>query len=269
MSLIAPNEDTALAPIPSALPVEALIAKAIEHGLSVEGLERLLAMRERLKAEAAREAFYAALSAFQSECPVVAKRKTARVESKSGASYSYRYAPLDDIVEAVSGLLAKHGLSHTEQARFEEAPQPAQVVTCTVHHVAGHSESSEFRAPIDLAARMNVIQQNGAALTYAKRYAFCNALGILTGDEDDDGTGAGNGGHGGGTRESRSDHRAAGAVRAAPSSGPSGDEEAEVAALNARLPDGKRLSAPLLKGRLTRPDGLAKTRAELEALLNG
>jgi hypothetical protein len=32
-------------------------------------------------------------------------------------------------------------------------------------------------------------QKHGARVTFAKRYAFCNALGILTGDEDLDGAG--------------------------------------------------------------------------------
>jgi hypothetical protein len=32
---------------------------------------------------------------------------------------------------------------------------------------------------------MNEPQRFASALTFAKRYAFCNAFGILTGDEDD------------------------------------------------------------------------------------
>ena len=34
--------------------------------------------------------------------------------------------------------------------------------------------------------KMNVIQQIGTAITYAKRYTFCNAFGIMTEDEDTD-----------------------------------------------------------------------------------
>ena len=33
---------------------------------------------------------------------------------------------------------------------------------------------------------MSAQQKVGAALTFAKRYAFCNAFGIMTGDEDND-----------------------------------------------------------------------------------
>jgi hypothetical protein len=38
---------------------------------------------------------------------------------------------------------------------------------------------------------MNAQQKVASALTYAKRYAFCNALGILTTDQDDDAQSAG------------------------------------------------------------------------------
>jgi hypothetical protein len=174
-----PIESTSLAVL-QPLPVEALIAKAIEHNISVESLEKLLGMRERLKAEAAREAFIDAMAAFQAECPTIPKSKVA-----GSGSYSYRYAPLEAIVEATSKLRARHGFSYRFDTRFEDSP-PAQVVLCIVSHREGHAESSEFRSPIDAGARMNVMQQSASALTYAKRYAFINAFGIVTGDEDND-----------------------------------------------------------------------------------
>src|SRR5262249_16054178 len=174
---------------PAPLPVEALLQTAIQHGASVETLEKLLVMRAALKAEEAERAFFEALSAFQADCPVISKTKTATVQTKTGGRYTYRYAPLDVIVAAVSPILRNHGLSYRFDTRFEADP-PAQVVICTVHHRDGHQESSEFRTPVDASARMNDMQKSASAQTYAKRYAFCNALGILTGDDDDDGQGA-------------------------------------------------------------------------------
>jgi hypothetical protein len=175
--------------------VEGLIALAIEHGSAVDALERLLAMRQTLKAEAAREAFFEALSAFQADCPVIEKGKTARIDSRTGASYTYKYAPLEDIMRLVVPVLRRHGLSVRFDAAFEATP-PAQVVTCIVNHRDGHAERSEFRAPIDSGARMSVMQQSASALTYGRRYALLNALGIVVGGEDDDGHGsAGSGGN--------------------------------------------------------------------------
>jgi hypothetical protein len=166
--------------------VEGMIVRAIDKGISVDGLERLLAMRDRIKAEQARSTFYDALGAFQSECPIIPKTKTVEFQGRQGGTTSYRYAPLEVIVKVVAPLLYRHGLTYRFDTRFEESP-PAQVVTCIVNHADGHSESSEFRSPVDAGARMTVMQQSASALTYAKRYAFTNALGILTGDEDNDG----------------------------------------------------------------------------------
>ena len=165
---------------------ETLIAKAIEHGATIDVLERVFALREKLKAEHAREQFFAALGRFQAACPIIPKTKTAKIEGARG-SYSYSYAPLEVIVKYVQPILEAQGLSVTFDTRIENGgPQETLVSICTVHHVAGHSESSDFRVPIDKAARMNDAQKVASASTYAKRYAYCNALGILTGDDDDD-----------------------------------------------------------------------------------
>lgn len=172
---------------------ESLLAKAIERGADINTLERLLAMRKELMAEQARNAFFNALSGFQAKCPIIPKTKTAKIQSRTGGSYSYSYAPLEVIVKQVSPILCEWGLSFTIQTRLESEPLSI-VAICTVHHCAGHSESSEFRAPIDQEARMNDMQKAASAQTYAKRYALCNALGILTGDDDDDGHGITSGG---------------------------------------------------------------------------
>lgn len=162
---------------------EALIAKGIEHGISVEGLERLLAMRERLKAEQARSAFIHAVAQFQGACPIIAKGTGVR--DKAGKE-RYRYASLESIVKQVGPLLRASDLTYRIDTRIEEGQGTALVAICIITHRDGHSESSEFRVPIDRDAYMSEPQKFGAASTYAKRYAFMNALGILTGDQDTD-----------------------------------------------------------------------------------
>jgi len=189
-SVTLPAEATAVVPAPTPEPelagpldAAALIAKALEHNVGIDTMERLLALRERLQAEQARAAFLRALAAFQGECPVIVKTKTVAIRPASGAGYSYRYAPLDIIVEQVRPFLQKYGLSYTIKTRQDEGSLTA---ICEAHHELGHTEPSELTVPIDKAARMNDTQKVGAARTYAMRYAFCNAFGILTGDEDTD-----------------------------------------------------------------------------------
>lgn len=156
-----------------------LLALAVQRGADVATLERLMVVRTQLKAEAAKEAFFVALAAFQAECPVIAKRQA--VSIPGGANY--RYAPLEYIVRKVQPLLDKHGFSHQSDSEIAEGWVTAIV---TVTHRLGHSETKRFKVPSETKAGMSPQQKYGAAMTFATRYAFCAALGIRTGDQDTD-----------------------------------------------------------------------------------
>lgn len=163
-----------------AVDAQALIAQGIEKGLSIDGMERLLTMRRELREEAAREAYFAALSNFQAACPTIPKTKIVLGKDRKER---YRYASIDAIVGAVRDALRDHGFSYT----VETVQTPGDVTAVVkVHHRDGHREESRFTAPIDTTSYMSAPQQVAAALTYAKRYALCDALGIVTGDEDID-----------------------------------------------------------------------------------
>jgi len=158
----------------------ALIAQAIDKGVTVETMEKLLAMRRELAAEWARQRYFESLAEFQAECPIIVKAKS--VKGKDGKE-RYRFAPMDVIDKATRAPRKKHGFSHIITTAQTETSLTA---TCTVHHVAGHSESTSLTVPIDNEAYMSAPQKVGSARTYAMRYAFCDAYGILTGDEDND-----------------------------------------------------------------------------------
>lgn len=163
---------------------ETLLSKAIDKGLPVETMEKLLKMREDLKKEWAKEQYFFALSNFQLICPVI--NKDAKVNFKSertGKITNYKYATLDTIITQVKQHLKDNGFSYMIKTIQD---QNSVTVICVTYHIAGHSEETNFTIPIDKTAYMNDAQKVASALTYAKRYAFCNAFGIMTGDEDDD-----------------------------------------------------------------------------------
>jgi hypothetical protein len=161
---------------------EALIALAIEKNVSVDTMERLLAMRRELKAERAKEEFDKSMSAFQADCPII--KKTKGVYTDSG-DLAFKYAPLEAIVEQVKEFLSKNGFSYSVDQ--PEAKAGYIKVALTVKHTFGHSEVTSVELPLGNKTRlMSQTQVEAAALTFAKRYAFCNAFGILTGDEDTD-----------------------------------------------------------------------------------
>lgn len=161
-----------------AVDIQALLEKATTAEAGVEVLERLAVMRREMKAEHAKEMFDQSMALFQAECPILRKDSQVR-----GEKFSYNYAPLDSIVNQTKALIQKHGFSYRVTAKVEGTNVTA---ICKVIHSMGHAEESEFQVPIDPSARMNQAQKFASALTFAKRYAFCNAFGILTGDQDDD-----------------------------------------------------------------------------------
>lgn len=161
--------------------VSEFISQAISQNLPVETMERLFALRERVKAETAREAFIAAMAKFQSECPVIVKTK--EVYTKSGGK-AYAYAPIESIVSQVKDALMNNGFSYSTNMEMLEG---AVKVSVKVQHVLGHSEVTEMTVPLGTKTGvMSDSQVVAAASTFAKRYAFLNAFGILTGDEDND-----------------------------------------------------------------------------------
>lgn len=181
---VVPKESKEIVPVQNSREVNAhsLIMAAIDKSVPVDVLERLLAMREKIQKEQAEIEFREAISHFQSECPIIPKRK--EVYDKNG-KLRYRYAPIEDIVKAVQPYLAKNGLSYDIDT---EPVEHGIMVVLTVSHVAGHQKVTKFSAPIQSDAYMSDPQKWASASTFAKRYAFCNGFGILTGDEDNDAT---------------------------------------------------------------------------------
>jgi hypothetical protein len=162
--------------------IDLLITKAIEHNASIETMERILAMRQQLRAERAKEAFDNDMAGFQGECPTIKKSKAGGVTD--GGVIAYYYAPIDVIVEQTKSLISKYGFSYA--IKTETAPGKVKSI-CIVKHRMGHSESSEMEVPLGTKTRvMSDPQVVAAASTFTKRYAFCNAFGIMTGDEDKD-----------------------------------------------------------------------------------
>jgi hypothetical protein len=178
------EQKQAIGPVSLKFDAEALITKAIEKNVPVETMERLLAMRKDLKAEWAKEEYVKAMAGFQADCPVI--EKTKKVHTKTG-QLAYMYAPIESIVEQVKKHLKNHGFSYSSNMELIENGTTKVKVSIKVTHAAGHSEVTEMTVPLGTQTQiMSQTQVVAAAQTFAKRYAFCNAFGILTGDEDTD-----------------------------------------------------------------------------------
>lgn len=126
----------------------------------------------------ARTEWTKAFLAAQRELPDIQKTKTAKIDTKGGGSYSYKYADLPDVLSAVRPILNRHGLTVTQAVAGERG---SVSVTTRIYHEAGHVE--EF-GPIELGGGSDA-RTAGSAITYARRYSLTAALGIATDDDDD------------------------------------------------------------------------------------
>src|SRR5262245_11681902 len=123
----------------------ALIAKAIDKGVDVGTLERLIELAEQVRRITAREAYFRAMAEFKKRCPALKKTRTAKIDTARG-SYSYAYAPLDQIEETVKPLLSDVGLTYRWQHPAPSRPGHVSA-TCIISHELGHEEPS---GPVEL-----------------------------------------------------------------------------------------------------------------------
>src|SRR5690348_11073501 len=111
----------------------------------------------------------AALAKLQADLPDIDKRKTAKVPTKNGGEYSYKYADLADITKKVYPLLGTYGLSFT--AKPTRAADGEFVLAYALLHVTGEREEGEYPLPDPMQSKA---QEIGSAITYARRYSFCS-----------------------------------------------------------------------------------------------
>ncbi len=161
--------------------IQTIITHAIDQKIPVDTMERLLTMAKEMQAIKAKQDFNSAMAKFQSECPTIEKKKEVVVNGK----VAYKYAPIESIISQVKEVLQRNGFSYSTNMELLEN---GVKVFVRVTHLSGHSEITEMNVPLGTKTGiMSASQQVAAAQTFAKRYAFLNAFGIMTGDEDNDG----------------------------------------------------------------------------------
>lgn len=118
---------------------------------------------------------FTALSAFQGE--VQPPKKTA-----TNPHFKSKFADLAEVLDAVRGPMAKHGLSLT-QMPVGTCDGVVRVVT-----LVGHKSGQWLKGILDMPLAQKTPQGVGSTVSYARRYCAMAALGIAA--EDDDGEAA-------------------------------------------------------------------------------
>lgn len=121
-----------------------------------------------------------AISEFQAEMPVVRKRSKATVAEYGGSERTYGWADLADITKVAMPLIGKHGMSFVTKPTLNS--EHGFVLEYELKHVSGESIAGIY----PLKPRETPEQQQGSAITYARRYTMCAVLGIAPEGDDDD-----------------------------------------------------------------------------------
>lgn len=176
----APRVPTA---IPGAGSIIELLHAAVKQGTPVAELKELVALHEHMEQRQARQAFFAALAAFQQAVEPIVRKRKADVATRDAGAMKYAYANVDDIAQAIRPALLAHGLSY----KWDQKLDGGNCTTlCTVMHIDGHAETSSFTVPTESRAGMSPQQKVGAAMSYGQARVLGIALGITTTDAEPD-----------------------------------------------------------------------------------
>ena len=170
---------------PAPLNMPALFDAAVKLGKEgVEVIKELRALQRQEDERNAKHACDEAMRNFQRKCPAIGKTKG--VPDKFG-NIAYRYTPLEEIIKVIQPILDECGLSYSFDTDVQS--QIGWVIAiCDITHVAGHSFRKQAKFPLGTKTLiMSDTQQYSAALSFANRRVLCNALGIVTVGDDQDG----------------------------------------------------------------------------------
>lgn len=184
--LLEEREETAIAQRESAPLVPAVSAferMAADPNVSVEKLERLMAMKERIDARTAETAFNAAMAEAQAEMePVNADASNPSTHSK--------YASYEALDRALRPIYTKHGFALSFNTG--DAPTDYVRVLCDVTHIDGHAKTYKADMPADGKGAkggdvMTKTHAVGSAMSYGMRYLLKMIFNVAVGEDDDDG----------------------------------------------------------------------------------
>lgn len=143
-------------------------------GENAAALEKLLDVQIKMEDRNAVRMFNTDFVALQREMPKV--QAVQAVPNKDGST-RYMFAPFDAIDDQARPLCLKFGFTYT----FGEGEERAGKITktCILAHIGGHSRTNAYTVRIGHGPPgCSESQADGAAHSYAKRGALCDALNI-------------------------------------------------------------------------------------------
>jgi hypothetical protein len=165
--------------------------EAIKSGAGkevLEHLEKAWEMQQSFDRDAARKAYYEAMSRFAANQPDIEKDRSVGYENRDGTTTGYSHASLDNVTKKIQVALSAESL-HASW-RTSQGEKGEITVTCSITHSGGHSQDTSLTAPPDSTGKKNSIQAIGSTISYLERYTILSLTGLSTRDMDDDGAGS-------------------------------------------------------------------------------
>lgn len=183
------------APIdPQTAMIQMIERVALDPSASIEKLEKMLDLRERIedrakqdRADEQRAAYFRAMAECQGALKVV-KRNKHNAQTKSN------YADLSAIAHQADPIIHAHGFTVSFQPAGR-ADNGDERIRWTIAHIAGHIESDTAQLALDDkgpngSANKTRLHGFGSTMSYGRRYLKLMLFDIATRD-DDDGNAAG------------------------------------------------------------------------------
>lgn len=131
------------------------------------------------------------LAKAQGAFPAIPRRKKATVKTKDkqgnyNGEYTYWYADLADILEAVRTPLSERGIAVNQSIAIESRQGHEEGLVAVVVSTLRHASGQWLRSVLRFPTKEQDIQKLGSVFTYLRRYSIGALLGIAP-EEDDDG----------------------------------------------------------------------------------
>ena len=157
---------------------------ARDPSIDLDRMERLIAMGNEARRQAAEREFNAALSRAQAAMPQVYRAAT-------NSHNNSRYARLEDIHAAITPVITANGFSLSFDTEPCDVAGHYRMV-CTVAHAGGHSRQHRADLPSDAAgaqgrANKTALQGFGSTMSYGRRYLTLLIFNVALTNEDNDG----------------------------------------------------------------------------------
>ena len=156
--------------------------------IPIETVKELFAIDRQMRADAAREAFFAAFARAQGEMEPV--RRTGK-NTQTGSMF----AKAEDVCRMLDPIATRHGFSRSLSTEDSQLADHMRFVL-TLRHEGGHAERHTFDAPVDDKGpkgnpTKTRLQGMASTYTYIERHMLMKVWGVQTVADDDGNAGAG------------------------------------------------------------------------------